>query len=167
MLIRSLCLVALGCFSLVACGGGSSKGGTGGTGSGSGGESGTGTGGTGGMNGSMFAAIAPCDSESAYEMGDTITFPNADFSYSPKCLKTTIGSSVAFMPMSGANFSMYPLAPSVKRGNIPDNPIQMVESAAGGARSFAFGVSGFFGFFCGTAGVDADGSGMAGVVWVQ
>lgn len=159
MPIRSLCLVALGCVSLVACGGGSSKGGTGGTGGGGPG--------TGGANGSTFMAIAPCDSESAYETGETITFPNSDSSYSPKCLKTSLGSSVTFMPMSGANFSMYPLAPSQVRGNVPDNPVQMVESAAAGPKTFAFGVSGFFGFFCGAAGADADGSGMAGVVWVQ
>lgn len=112
-------------------------------------------------------AIAPCDSESAYDMGDTITFPNSDSSYAPKCLKTSMGSSVTFMPMSGANFATFPLAPSQVRGNVPDNPIQMVESAAAGARTFAFGISGFFGYFCGTAGVDSDGSGMAGVVWVQ
>jgi hypothetical protein len=164
MPIRSLCLVAFGCISLVACGGGSSKGGTGGAGPGGGGQSGTGTG---GANGSTFMALAPCDSESAYEMGDTITFPNADSSYAPKCLKTTVGASVTFMPMTGANFSMYPLAPSQVRGNVPDNPVQMVESAAAGPRTFAFGISGFFGFFCGTAGADNDGSGMAGVVWVQ
>jgi hypothetical protein len=174
MPIRSLCVVALGCFSLVACGGGSSKGGTGGLGDpGSGGESGGGTGGTGGpsgtggANGSTFTAIAPCNSASAYETGTTITFPNGDSSYSPKCLKTTVGASVTFMPMAGANFSMYPLAPSQARGNVADNPIQMVETTSSAARSFAFGVSGFFGFTCLLAGSDSDGDGMTGVVWVQ
>lgn len=163
MTIRSLGLVAvLGCSTLLGCGGGSSKGGTGGVGDGTGGASGTG-----GANGSTFVAIAPCDTEAAYETGATITFPNADSSYSPKCLKVDLNATVTFMPMAGANFAMYPLAPSAMRGNTADNPIQMVESTTATMRAFTFGVAGYYGFFCGTAGADADGSGMAGVVWVH
>jgi plastocyanin len=161
MPIRSLCAVALGCFCLVACGGGSSKGGTGGAGLG--GEGG----GTGGANGSTFRAIAPCNSESDYQMGSNITFPNGDDSYSPKCLKIAMNSSVTFTPMAGANFSTYPLAPSQFRGSTSDNPIQMVENPSTAPRSFDFGVPGFYGFFCITAGGDSDGAGMTGVVWVQ
>jgi hypothetical protein len=162
MPIRSLCAVALGCFSLVACGGGSSKGGTGG-----GGPGGSGASGTGGANGSTFTAIAPCNSESDYQMATTVTFPNGDDSYSPKCVKVAVNSSVTFMPMAGANYSTYPLAPSAFRGNTSDNPIQMVENTSTAPRSFDFGVPGFFGFYCITAGGDSDGAGMTGVVWVQ
>lgn len=165
MTTRSLCLVALlACSSLFGCGGGSSKGGTGGVGDGTGGTSG---GATGGTNGSTFVAIAPCDTEAAYETGATITFPNSDSSYSPKCLKVDLNAMVTFMPMAGSNFATYPLAPSAMRGNVADNPIQMVESTTAKERTFSFGVPGYYGYFCGTAGADADGSGMAGVIWVH
>lgn len=165
MLTRSLCLMALlGMFTSGACGGGSGKAGTGGN-SGTG-DSGGGTGGAGGAGGG-FMAVAPCAAASDYQSGTTIEFPNADMTYSPKCLKAAVGSSVTFMPMAGATFSMFPLSPSQSRGNTADNAIQMTETNSGSAKSFDFGVAGFYGFYCRKAGTDDTGEGMAGVIWVE
>lgn len=160
----------LGVITSVACGGGSSNGGTGGTGATGADTGGTGgsASGTGGTSGGAFVAIAPCGAAADYETGTTITFPGADsMSYSPKCLKTTVGSTVTFMPMAGATFEMFPLDPSRMRGNTSDSALQNYESATATSKAFTFGTAGSYAYYCRRAGSDEDGSGMAGVIWVE
>jgi plastocyanin len=113
-------------------------------------------------------AVAPCGAASDYESGATITFPGADsMSYAPKCLKTTVGSPITFMPMAGATFEMFPLSPSRLRGNTADSAIQSFESATATSKAFTFGTPGSYAYYCRRGGSDEDGSGMAGVIWVE
>jgi len=160
-------MTVLGVFTSAACGGGSSNGGTGGAGADNGGTGGAGSG-SGGTSGGAFMAIAPCGAASDYQAGTAIEFPGADsMSYSPKCLKTTVGSTVTFMPMAGATFEMFPLSPSRMRGNTADSAIQSTESATATSKAFTFGTAGSYAYYCRRAGSDEDGTGMAGVIWVE
>ena len=68
------------------------------------------------------------------------------------------------MTFSG-DFASHPLSPSAMRGTIPGNPIGNV--SAGSAQTFTFPTPGFFAYFCPFHGTLDDGTGMAGVIWVE
>jgi plastocyanin len=150
--------------ALGACG---SSSGSGGTGGGDGGQSsGTGgtSGGTGGSSGA-FQAIAPCTNQGDYAAGSAVTFPNADNSYSPRCLKIAAGDRVSFMATAGT-FEMHNLEPSRSRGNTADSPI-FPRSGAEMSTSFTFEIPGLYAYYCSNHGNDSTGAVEAGVVWVE
>jgi plastocyanin len=133
---------------------------------GSGGTTGAGgSAGTTGAGGSSanFMAVPPCDVESAYMTGTTISFPASptDFSYSPKCLKVSAGATVTF----SGDFTLHPLLPSTHRGTLTGSPI--TSTATGTTASFDFPTAGYYAYFCGVHGPSDGAAGMVGVVWVQ
>jgi plastocyanin len=138
-------------------GGASGHGGQGGSGGGQGGNDGGG-----GDGSAAFVAFAPCTSESAYVSNATeIAFGGTlGLVYSPACLKIAAGTQVTF----SGDFGTHPLAPSTTRGMPSNNPI--VVTGSGTTMSFTFDAPGFYGYFCGEHGTD-QGSGMAGMIWVE
>jgi plastocyanin len=135
---------------------------------GSGGSGGGGGGGSGGSGMTAFTAVAPCNAQTDYMTGNTITFDMTGATYMPKCLKVTKGASVEFKANNGT-FAHHPLKPSVKRGTATDrmvNPIKLTET--GTSASFTFADAGFFPYFCAMHGFQDTGLGtmMDGVVWV-
>jgi plastocyanin len=110
-----------------------------------------------------FAAVPPCNVAASYAQGvTTILFGGtAGYVYAPSCLKVAAGTTVTF----SGDFAPHPLSPSAMRGTSQGNPIANV--SAGAARSFTFPSPGFFAYFCSFHGIRDDGSGMAGVIWVE
>jgi plastocyanin len=156
--------LTLGTFLLAAavtigCSGSSNNTGTGGTTGGGG--SGGGTGGSG--PDPSFMAVPPCSTEASYSTGTTVAFPAAptDFNYNPKCLKTTVGSTVTF----NGDFVMHPLGASAVRGITSGSPI--TDTNNGSTKAFTFPTAGFYAYWCMFHGSDADGNFMSGVIWVK
>lgn len=150
---------------LGACGSSSSNNADGGTG-GAGGSAAGANGGNGGAPTSVpFMAVAPCANEDAYVAGATVAFPGTDSTYSPSCLKIAPGDTVTFQS-AASTFLVHPLEPSRRRGDAANNPITTVQTATM-SRAFTFSVSGFYGYYCSAHGASDDGTGMAGVIWVQ
>ena len=150
---------------LAACGSSSSKGNDAGDGTGgAGGTGGSTSGGTGGAT-VEFTVVQPCATAADYVEGKTVTFPNADTSYAPKCLKVAPGDTVTFMTSEGT-FAMHPLEAARRRGDTTNNPITTTMGAMT-SREFTFTFSGFYGYYCGMHGDDSDGAAEAGVIWVH
>lgn len=148
---------------LAACGSSSSKGSD--AGDGTGGAGGSTSGGTGGAS-VEFMVVQPCATEADYVEGvKTVTFPNADTSYSPKCLKVAPGDTVTFMASEGT-FAMHPLEAGRRRGDTANNPITTTMGDMT-SRDFTFTFSGFYGYYCGMHGDDSGGTPEAGVIWVH
>jgi plastocyanin len=109
--------------------------------------------------------VQPCAAAADYVEGvNTVTFPNDDASYKPKCLKVAPGDTVTFMAGEGT-FAMHPLEAARRRGDTTNNPITTTMGAMT-SREFTFTFSGFYGYYCGMHGAD-DGSVEAGVIWVH
>jgi plastocyanin len=110
-----------------------------------------------------FSAVAPCPAASSYlEGATTVAFGGTTgYVYAPSCLKLAVGGSVAFL----GDFASHPLSPSATRGTLAGNPITNV--SAGAARTFTFPAPGFYAYFCPFHGTLDDGTGMAGVIWVE
>jgi len=110
-----------------------------------------------------FMPVAPCNLETDYATGTTVTFPEAGLGYAPKCLKAS-GATVTF----NGDFSMHPLAASATRGTLTGNPFPPFATArnTGTTAPFTFTAPGFYAYWCTFHGGDGDGSFMAGVVWV-
>ncbi len=108
-------------------------------------------------------AVAPCNAESTYATGTTIAFPAgaADFSYSPKCLKVSAGTTVTF----SGDFTVHPLEPSTHRGALTGSPI--TSTGSGTSKSFDFLTPGFYAYYCSVHGPSDGAAGMVGVIWVQ
>ena len=108
-------------------------------------------------------AVAPCADTADYTVGaTTIAFGGTTgYAYAPRCLAVPTGTTVTF----AGDFSPHPLSPSALRGTRPGNPITNV--SAGSSASFVFPAPGFYAYFCAFHGTLDDGTGMAGVGWVQ
>ena len=162
-------LLAAGLVGLACSGDGTGPGNPGAAGasagSGAGGTGGGGTAGSGGAGGTSpnFMAVPPCNAESDYMTGTTVSFPMSatNFSYSPKCLKVTAGTTVAF----SGDFTGHPLEPSANRGTLTGSPIMATSS--GTTKSFAFSTPGYYAYFCSVHGPSDGAAGMVGVVWVN
>ena len=90
----------------------------------------------------------------------TVSFGNAGFTYSPKCILIAAGQSVTFSGM----FTSHPLRPGVganAAAGSANNPI--MSTVSGSTAMFTFPAAGTYPYNCSTH----DGSGMNGVVKVQ
>ncbi len=163
-----LILTALGCGSSSSTKTGTGGSGAAGSSGASGGAGGTSGGsGTGGSSASAFMDFKPCDDASQYTTtGATIQYGGivaGSFAYAPNCLKVAAGTSVTFEPASASfDFGSHWLHPS-SRGTVA-SPI--TETKSGTTATFAFPTAGFYPFYCEFHGAD-DGTGMAGVIWVE
>jgi len=163
-----LIVAALGCGSSSSTKTGTGGSGAAGSSGASGGAGGTSSGGgTGGGSATAFTDFKPCDTASVYTTtGATIQyggFVGDNFAFAPNCVKVAVGASVTFAPASaGIDFSQHFLHPS-SRGTVP-SPI--TETTSGTMATFAFPTAGFYPFYCEFHGAD-DGTGMAGVIWVE
>lgn len=83
--------------------------------------------------------------------GTTITFPNVNDTYSPKCLRVRVGQQVTFS------------------GDLADHPLQQscgpAANAISGGATATFTVPGVYGYWCTDHG-SSGGSGMAGAIEV-
>lgn len=113
--------------------------------------------------GGGFVAVAPCPTAADYASGPTtVVFGGTTgYVYAPACLEVPAGTTVTFE----GDFASHPLSPSALRGTRPGNPI--TNASAGSSASFTFPALGFYAYFCAFHGTLDDGSGMAGVVWVN
>lgn len=104
---------------------------------------------------SLFRALAPCNTESAYtSVGTAVSI--VGFGYSPACLRVTAGARVSIEAET-----FHPLAASTL-GTSP-SPIP---SNAPATATYSFPNPGFYPYYCSNHGTNA-GDGMAGVIWVQ
>jgi plastocyanin len=113
--------------------------------------------------------VNPCKLATDYTTaGDnTITFGGpAGLVYAPQCLKVTAGAMVTFKGGGTDTFSDHPLAPSTTRGTLSGNPIANVADTST-TKSFTFPTPGYYAYYCQYHGLDASGTGMTGVIWVQ
>jgi plastocyanin len=115
------------------------------------GAAGTGAAGTGVAQ--QFTPVDPCNAQTDYVAGNTITVSPTAIGYSPKCLQVTAGQTVTigastFHPLSGTD------------AGSGGNPIPQHQTAP---TTVSFPTPGFYSFQCDTHAV----VGMKGVIWVQ
>ena len=88
---------------------------------------------------------------STFTDGTTVTFPNLNDTYSPRCLRVRAGQQVTFS------------------GDLTDHPLQQacgpVANAITGSAATTFTVPGVYGYWCTDHG-SSGGSGMAGAIEV-
>jgi plastocyanin len=113
-------------------------------------------------SGVCLLAVNGCDPATAVTMPTTVTFPNANTTYDPKCLKVSLNASVTFM---GGDFSMHPLQGGVVAGNVTtpalSGPFVPVTSS-GTQKAFTMDTLGSYPYYC----VPHGTLGMNGVVYV-
>jgi plastocyanin len=77
----------------------------------------------------------------------TVTFPNGDFSYSPRCFLVRAGTEITF----AGTFSSHPLVGGTvdEEGNqTPDPTSPIPATGAGSTATLTLNQTGFFGFYC-------------------
>ena len=85
----------------------------------------------------------------------TVSFPNGNDRYTPKCLRLTAGQTVTFT----GNFNSHPMHQAC-------GPVaQALGEPAGSSAPFTLTVPGVYGYYCSQHG-DSTGSGMAGAIEV-
>jgi plastocyanin len=103
-------------------------------------------------NSLCVASINGCDIDTATDMTAQamamITFPNGNLTYSPKCLKVSMGTDVMFM---GGNFAGHPMIGGEVVGNTPvptgSGPF-MVVTNTGTSATFDMAATGTFPYYC-------------------
>jgi len=107
-----------------------------------------------------FVGFAYCQ-ESDYQLVDakTVTVVTQRRTYSPKCLKVKVNTTVT-LPGS----SIHPLQAADNLNSVV-NPFRSENYGHTSAQTHTLSTPGFYGYFCANHG-DSDGNGMAGTIMV-